>query len=687
MSGKRKRGRDTFAEDPIEKPVPSAKPISAIAAARLQLEAKLQAQNAPIKDVGALESATSPMVEATSDFSESELEEDDLVPLVHQNFKLCSWRRISENILSDTESELAIILEKHQTISFVGCFDLKVLKGAVNVNGANIGAVPRAKDTAKEYRVYVPSTHPITKIRGLDRTSHVQFVSCQEPTLLESTGPLFAGIWATPKDKGRSFEYIQESDADPLKRALAPEIAPEEWIRNIEDISSASSVSIVIGSSLCGKSTFAKRLLNRYLTGFGKTAKAVPSVCYLDLDPSKPEYTPHGQVSLTNVREVNLGPAFTHPISNPGGTGKNETVAAHALPMQELANYEDYFKSCVSDLFQAYRAMRSKNINLPLIINTPADLYSMHFPLLESLLTNLKPGNIIHLGNTSAIDIEAAEKLHSLSTISAKQGSTLFELPAQPPLLPPSRTDAELRAMHMQSYFHLSPPATSWTPQPLSTTTPWQFTYEETQTRTQDIHSVLLLNDPPAPSQLATMLNGSIVHIIRTTNPPSLQQSPQNGKNAIDTNGLVPRTAKYRIPYIPANQTSHAPLTPHPQSTRLLCTALIHSFDPASRVVNLLVPTTHDALLHEIDPSGGTATVLVGGCCDLPEWAYVEDAHVALADGKRRVSEAVGGSGLSRGEEDVAMDGVSVGPWVERKSVVDGMGYFGTVRRVRKFLG
>lgn len=156
----------------------------------------------------AAETATSPIVEATSDYSESEFEEETPIPLVHQNFKLCTWRKIPENIVSDTSAELTIVVEKHQTVSFVGVFDLQVLKGAVNVNGANIAAVPRPGDKARSFRVYVPSTHPVTKIRGLDRTSQIQISSCEEPTVFEAIGPAFGKIWATRRDKGRSFDYV-----------------------------------------------------------------------------------------------------------------------------------------------------------------------------------------------------------------------------------------------------------------------------------------------------------------------------------------------------------------------------------------------------------------------------------------------------------------------------------------------
>ncbi|PVH97684.1 hypothetical protein DM02DRAFT_597186 [Periconia macrospinosa] len=659
MTGKRKRLNYTVVEESIKTPATPAKPISAIAAARLQLEAKLQSQNATTNEE-VQDPATSPIVEATSDFSESELEEEELpIPHVHQNFKLCTWRKTPENVLSDTASELTVILEKHQTVSFVGCFDLKVLKGAVNINGANIGAVPRPGDTAKSFRAYVPSTHPITKIRGLDRTSHVQISSCEDSALFEAIGPLFGRIWATKKDKGRSFDFIQESDSDPLKRDLTPENAPEEWIRTIEDISGTQSTTLVVGSSLTGKSTFTKRLLNRYLSGFGKTAKAVPSVCYLDLDFTKPEYTPQGQISLSHIREVTLGPSFTHPAPIPSNPDKNEIIAAHAIPTHGLSDYEEYFTSCVSHLIQTYRSLRSQNPTLPLIINTPSQLYTTHFHLLETLLPILKPNNTIHLGNTSAIDTDAAEKLHTLLTLSTKQNSTLHELPAQPPLLPPSRTDAELSAMHMQSYFHLCSPdpapeistLPSWNPHPLTTTlTPWQFSYSESSTtRTQDFQAFLLFApDPPSPTQFTTTLNGSIIYII-STNTSSISFAADR----------APRT---QIPYFPTSSVTHLPPTPLPASTKPICTALIHSFDFENHLVNVLVPSTHDSLLAGLEPE---TTILVGGCCDVPAWAYVEDAHKAFEARKRRVME----------------------PWVEKRSVVEGMGYLGVGRRVRKFLG
>jgi hypothetical protein len=87
---------------------------------------------------------------------------------------------------------------------------VKVLKGAVNINGANFGAVPRHGEEKKSWRVYVPSTHPITKVRGLDRVNHVQFLSCDEPVGLQGISPDFTGIWATKKELGRSFDFVSQ---------------------------------------------------------------------------------------------------------------------------------------------------------------------------------------------------------------------------------------------------------------------------------------------------------------------------------------------------------------------------------------------------------------------------------------------------------------------------------------------
>ena len=200
---------NTTSDSRVDSANTNGKPISAIAAARLKAAAATQVPI--IEDTGDV--PQSPLVDAAeSDFGESEPEET--TPPVDRNFNLCTWRKNAETTLSDTDEELTIILEKHATVAFVGSYEVKVLRGAINVNGANIGAVLRGEETLLEQRVFVPSTHPITKIRGLDRTNHVQFLHCQEPTPLATMSPLFAGIWSASSEAGkeRSFQLVRSHE-------------------------------------------------------------------------------------------------------------------------------------------------------------------------------------------------------------------------------------------------------------------------------------------------------------------------------------------------------------------------------------------------------------------------------------------------------------------------------------------
>jgi polynucleotide 5'-hydroxyl-kinase GRC3/NOL9 len=403
----------------------------------------------------------------------------------------------------------------------------------------------------------------------------------------------------------------------------------------------------------------------------GKSAKAVPSVCYLDLDSSNPEYTPHGQVALTSVQELNLGPSFTHPATFHGVQGTNRTLAAHPLPTRNLVDYEDYFTSCIFDLFESYKTLPPEEGTRPLIINTPATLYTTNFPLLQSILKLTKPNHIVHFGDITAIDTDTALRLDSLQTLAQTTNTTLHELAAQFPPLPPSRTESELRTMQMQSYFHLDSNVqheTTWDARLLSHVTPWEFCYEETATRSQDLIGILPLFEPLPSSQFLTALNGSIVHIVETSCPKT-QALYQN----------LQRTPQHSIPYFAPNTATGMTGPLEPQTSRLVCTALIRGFDLEAKLMQVVVPTTHESLLRTLTPE---TTVFVAGCCDTPDWAYAEDAYEQLE--AQTSNMQVGGRFMGEG---VLMEAVNMPPWVEKKSVMEGMGYLNTVRRVRKFLG
>lgn len=123
------------------------------------------------------------------------------------------------------------------------------------------------------------------------------------------------------------------------------------------------------------------------------------------------------------------------------------------------------------------------------------------------------------------------------------------------------------------------------------------------------------------------------------------------------------------MPYFERNVSTGMLEPLDPRTSKLICTALVRGFDAENKVFELIVPRACEGAVYGLTPE---RTVLVGGCCDAPEWAYLEDVDLLE-------SEYSTSSGMADGTRE------RVVPWVERNDVVDGMGYLNTVRRVRKF--
>ncbi|KAI8939746.1 hypothetical protein NX059_003491 [Plenodomus lindquistii] len=665
MPGKRRKIEE---DGPDAGPAENQKPLSAIAAARLRAEAAtkpISATDVTVQPVSLPSTPEPLLLDPTHETAEAE---QTVVP-VKRNLRLCNWRNESSNILSETESDVLINLNKHTTIALIGCFDFKVLRGAVHVNGANIGTVDRTGQRGACHRIYASATHPILKIRGLDATNHVQFISCKEPTPFTKTSVLFDHLWhvrSTYKPE-RSFIIVTDSGKDPLSRPLIVDAAPEDWLRAIEDCSSGASITVVTGPSNSGKSIFSTRLSNRLLTGLGKTVRPAPFMCYLDLNPGKQGYAVSGQISLLTLREVNLSPSFTHSTTKPTGSNPdgNEIVRAHPIPI-DLANYMDYYQSCVEDLFLTYQSLQSREPSLSLVVDTPGFFATSASDTLTKLLARFKPQNIVHLGDQQAIDTESASILHVLHTSASQYRSTVHEISAQWPPPTAIRNETELEAMQMQSYFHSKESnrksdgsrSPAWSQDALSHMTPWEFSYQDVDKRQQDFVGFAMYTEPIEPKSLIHALNGSIVHIVQTTS--AVIPQPYTS---------LSRTGKHRIPYFPSDERTAMVQPFDPRTSTLVCAAMVRGFDLEKGVVQLLVPKTMESLLYQIKPE---RTVLVSGCCGMPEWAFMEDSY---AEARAALQNEVGASSVD----------ASARPWVMEEEAAERMGYLNTVRRVRKF--
>ncbi|KAJ8105089.1 hypothetical protein OPT61_g10389 [Boeremia exigua] len=151
MAAKRRKLEDTPTASTQKPAARAEKPLSAIAAARLRAEAATKSAAIQETTLEPLAAPSSPPAEElVSEYEESEAEPDPVV--APRNTKLCNWQSNPRDIFTENESELSINLDKNTTIALLGHFDFRVSRGAININGANIGAVTKDGQKAKTHR-------------------------------------------------------------------------------------------------------------------------------------------------------------------------------------------------------------------------------------------------------------------------------------------------------------------------------------------------------------------------------------------------------------------------------------------------------------------------------------------------------------------------------------------------------
>lgn len=422
---------------------------------------------------------------------------------------------------------------------------------------------------------------------------------------------------------------------------------------------------MVVGPSNSGKSVYSKRLINRHLTGMGKSAPPVPHVGLLDLNPMKQEYGPPGRISLVLVQDINLAPAFTHPFVPSPSVDNSHVLQIRAHPVTEnLGDYMNYFEHCVRDLLLAFKNLEGRDQSLPLVIDTSGSLYDSGFDILIRLLDCIKPHNIIHINDSLAADIDSAVKLNLLQTQAHKYNGTVRNIAAQGPPVPSLRSEADLIHMQMQSYFHLKRSSAvrdghvqlKWTSNPVLHLVPWEFCYQETSKRHQDFIGFAMYAEPSDNDSIVHALVGSIVQVVTST----------SSKMPIPYTSL-PRTSIYGIPYFPREKRQGTVSPLDPTTTSLICTAILREINPVDKTVQLIIPDLYRNVMQGLNAE---RTVMVGGCSALPEWAFLERMN----------------KGYSILPEVCDMEcSKQYSNYLEQEAVIGAAGYLNTVRRVRKF--
>ncbi|RKF63702.1 Polynucleotide 5'-hydroxyl-kinase GRC3 [Erysiphe neolycopersici] len=516
----------------------------------------------------------------------------------------------------------------------VGQYEICVRKGEISVLGATLRH-------SKRYRVFASQTHSLPVIRcpreSLDHADIDLYPFESGFEELKCLSPLFGSLLDNIPDNNRSelenlsrkknpsrFQILFSSNDQNQKLPYHSLVSPPEWnlaISSCLKYSNIPPIVFVCGPKSTGKSTFAKLLINRFISGSTENL-ATTGVVLLDLDPGQPEYSPPGQLSLIHVKEPNLGPSFSHPVCG----SINKCLRSHSIGAVSPTLDPNFYKTCALNLFSEYlRFLATNNSKCPLVINTPGWVLGTGLEILVELIENIKPKIVIYMSQDGPPEV-----VESLQDVD--KSIKFFLLPSQTSENS-SRTAAQLRKMLYMSYFHLnsSPKKTLvWDIKPVTSYRPWEIRYSE---ESSGILGIVCYGECPPGYLLAETLNGCLVSIVVVDEidaVPGLKIEKLNlGKEMLGTHEdpmypdklpeepNVIRTPE-DLPYFNPKKA----ITLHPEKSHCIGLALVRGIDVSRRRLQVITPISPSIIegLQEAEKS----IVLVHGKLDTPGWAYTE---------------------------------------------------------------
>ncbi|KAI1210236.1 uncharacterized protein F4807DRAFT_424345 [Annulohypoxylon truncatum] len=666
----------------------------------------LSIKNTTVADFpGALERSPSPST--TDDGDEVSNKLAKVLPV-----QLSSFKPSKNNYQIRKDGKIVMKLSDGERLVILGSYGIRVTSGEMTINGATL----RSAD--KVYWVDAPYCHALPVVR-CSESATTELLPHPNATALRSLGklsPYFRKLWneSDPSSLAKkttisesSFQILYTSADGPKKTLLQDLVSPPEWNREIAKLVNTSNsrpCSIMItGPKSSGKSTFGKILANRLITDTLRRSKhqAHRGVAVLDLDPGQPEYCVAGQVALVLLAEPVLGPSFCRPL--PGS--ETRIIRSHALASITPASDPELYLEAAIDLVTHYRNVLGR---YPLVINTPGWIQGTGLDLLTSLITNLRPSEVIYMSEYGPGEVvEALQESCKVSGFST--------LPSHASQLT-SRTAAHFRSMQTMAYFHTEPGNAGiadhilWNPKPLTTLAPWQVNYKSLN---RGIFGIICYDYQAPLDLLADAINGTILAVVGVENVKAFRHTAEHASLSDDTtadmmeidgNGAQQKpmssfsdllkkiimTTPEGIPFIDTADGT----TLDPRFSHSLGLALVRGIDVENGILQLLTPVSSESI-EEVTSKGGEI-VLVSGKFDTPSWAYTEELYYKA---HRKVDDATGMDGPMHTAEDDADDtsdaengdfGVTDTtpvPWIEMLHGSQKRGAGSKVWRVRRDLG
>ncbi|KAH0537332.1 hypothetical protein FGG08_005848 [Glutinoglossum americanum] len=535
-------------------------------------------------------------------------------------------------LISQNGEELILQTRPGSRLVILGEFSILVNSGEFSIMGARLRGGPQI------HVVSAPLCHSLPVIECLSSAPlDLAEIKIQHYNSgirsLHRVVPLFKHIWGgdpqIPLDKRPSFTTVHSTKSIPKywKHEAKTLNLPEPWRQLISTLTGlcgkvAPPIIVAAGPKSAGKSVFCRHLYNSMLTN--STSEASNGLAFLDLDPGQPEFSPPGQVSLFHLRSPLFGTHFSRTYCSL--TDGGHLVRSHYIGFSTPESDPDHFISCAVDLFTHYRKL------LPacaLVINTVGWVKALGLEILSNILRQSSASHLVWLTSEDL----STEEDHNLLWKSL-EGVSVHKIPLQP-TKHTSRTPADLRAMQILSYLHLSSRKKAdtsrgshgllWDATPLTKQPPWVVGYSGP---TPGIVGIAVLGEVLPIEMLATAINGTVVAIVVVEDDDALPEADADQKANDKTNigkgegprGLgIHRDPVTNLPYIPT--PNGAPLDP----AKTFCAglALIRGIDTANQSVHLVTPINVSSLPL------GKPIVLARGRTELPVWAYIEGGKEA----------------------------------------------------------
>jgi polynucleotide 5'-kinase involved in rRNA processing len=274
---------------------------------------------------------------------------------------------------------------------------------------------------------------------------------------------------------------------------------------------------MVCGLKGTGKSTFCRLLANSMLSARANSTKesygfaerdysGSNGVAFLDLDPGQPEFSPPGEVTLTHMRQFNLGVPYTHPMV--GTTKPNRLARAHHIGAVSANVNPEHYRKCALDLFRHYKFLLLQDPSCPLIVNCSGWVTASGLEVLVALIQQMALTDIVYTTKGGPPEVS-----RTLGDVADKAGVAFHPLESQQPTTL-TRSAADLRMMQALSYFHLDEPEgihPRWSRSPLNEVAPTMVRYCGPS---QDIFALMILGEEQDPDLYGSIFEGSIVGVV-----------------------------------------------------------------------------------------------------------------------------------------------------------------------------